>query len=52
VSATINNNFTELTTAQTANRTAIIALTDAVKELSTKQNTLLARLRLAGIIST
>lgn len=52
VSGTINNNFKEFATAQTANRTAIIALTDAVKELSTKQNALLAALRIAGIIST
>jgi len=33
----LNNNFKELTTAQTANRTAIIALTDAIKEITTAQ---------------
>jgi hypothetical protein len=42
VSGTINNNFKELTTAQGQNRTAIIALTDAVKELSTEINLLVA----------
>lgn len=52
VSGTINNNFKELTTAQGQNRTAIVALTDAVKELSTKQNALLAKLRTAGIIAS
>lgn len=42
----------ELVTAQGQDRTAIVALTDAVKELSTKQNALLAKLRIAGIIAT
>lgn len=42
----LNNNFKELTTAQAANRLAIIALTDAIKELSTKQNELLTALNL------
>jgi len=41
----------ELVTAQGEDRTAIVALTDAVKELSTKQNALLAKLRIAGIIT-
>ncbi len=35
-------------TAQTANRTAIIALTDAIKELATKQNLVRTNLRAAG----
>lgn len=35
---TLNNNFKELTTAQAANRAAIVALTDAIKELSTQIN--------------
>lgn len=48
----VRNNVKELTTRQAENRTAIIALTDAVKELSTKQNALLAALRTAGIIAT
>lgn len=52
VSATINNNFKELTTAQGQNRTAIVALTDAIKELSTKQNAVLAALRTSGIIAS
>lgn len=52
VSGTINNNFTELTTAQAANRLAIIALTDAVKELSTKLNAALAKLRTFGVIAS
>lgn len=38
----VKDNFKELTTAQAANRLAIIALTDAVKELSTKLNALIA----------
>lgn len=41
----------ELVTAQGEDRTAIVALTDAIKELSTKLNSLLAKLRLAGVIS-
>lgn len=41
----------ELVTAQGEDRTAIVALTDAVKELSTKLNATLAKLRLAGVIS-
>lgn len=41
----------ELVTAQGEDRTAIVALTDAIKELSTKLNALLAKLRLAGVIS-
>jgi hypothetical protein len=36
------NNLKELTTSQAANRLAIIALTDAVKELSTKVNAILS----------
>lgn len=47
----MKDNFQELTTAQGQDRTAIVALTDAVKELSTKQNALLAALRTAGIIA-
>ena len=46
------DNLKELTTAQAENRTAIVALTDAIKELSTKLNATLAKLRLAGVIST
>jgi predicted RecA/RadA family phage recombinase len=42
----------ELVTAQGENRTAIVALTDAIKELSTKQNALLASLRLTGLIAS
>jgi predicted RecA/RadA family phage recombinase len=45
------DNLKEITTTLAAERTAIVALTDAVKELSTKQNALLAKLRLAGIIA-
>lgn len=45
------DNLKEVTTALAQDRTAIVALTDAVKELSTKQNALLAKLRLAGVIS-
>lgn len=46
---TLNNNFKELTTAQAADRAAIVALTDAVKELSTKLNTVISELQAAGI---
>jgi predicted RecA/RadA family phage recombinase len=46
------NNLKEVTTSLAADRTAVVALTDAVKELSTKLNTTLARLRAAGIIAT
>lgn len=41
LATTAQNNLKELTTAQAANRTAIIALTDAVKELSTKINAII-----------
>lgn len=44
---TLNNNFKELTTAAGQERTAIVALTDAVKELSTKLNAVIAALNLA-----
>lgn len=43
---TLNDNFKELTTAQAQDRTAIVALTDAVKELSTKLNAVIAALNL------
>ena len=46
-----NEQLKELQTAIGQDRTAIIALTDAVKELSTKQNALLAKLRIVGIIA-
>jgi predicted RecA/RadA family phage recombinase len=45
------NNLKELTTSQAANRLAIIALTDAVKELSAKQNAVIAKLVLAQILA-
>ena len=45
----VRNNFKEVTTTQTANRTAIVALTDAVKELSTKVNEINAALLAAGL---
>ncbi|OFW05653.1 MAG: hypothetical protein A3H96_11370 [Acidobacteria bacterium RIFCSPLOWO2_02_FULL_67_36] len=41
----------ELVTAQAADRAAIVALTDAVTELSMKINAALAKLRLAGILT-
>lgn len=46
------NNLAELTARQGENRAAIVALTDAVKELSTKTNSILAALRAAGTIAT
>jgi len=51
LATTAQNNLKESTTAQAENRAAIVALTNAVKELSTKQNALLAKLRIAGIIA-
>lgn len=48
----VQNNFKEVTTSLAADRTAIIALIDATKELSAKINTILARLRLAGTIQS
>jgi predicted RecA/RadA family phage recombinase len=48
----VQNNFKELTTRQSENRAAIVALTDAVKELSTKINSMLAKERIAGIIAS
>jgi predicted RecA/RadA family phage recombinase len=42
----------EIVTAQAEDRTALVALTDAVKELSTKQNAVLTALRAAGVIAT
>ena len=41
----------ELAASQTANITAITAARDAVKELATKFNTLLAELRAAGVLA-
>lgn len=49
---TVQNNFKEMTTAQAANRAATVSLTDAVTELSTKMNALLAKLRIAGVIAS
>ena len=46
----INDGLTEFASSQGQDRTAIVALTDAVKELSTKVNLILARLRTAGVI--
>ncbi len=46
------NNMKELTTAQAANRLAIVALTDAVKELSTKVAAILTSLKNAGIMAS
>lgn len=51
LAGTAHDNLKELTTAQAADRTAIIAATDAIKELATKQNAVLASLRAAGILS-
>lgn len=48
---TVQNNVKELTTAQGQDRTAIVALTDAVQELSTKLNAVLAALRSAGTLA-
>lgn len=51
LSLSVRNNFKEFTTTQIANRVAIIALTDAITELSARSNTMLAELKLAGLIS-
>lgn len=42
----------ELVTAQGQDRTAIVALTDAVKELSTKVNEALAAIRAGGLMAS
>ena len=47
----VKDNFKELTTAQAANRAAIVALTDAVKELATQLNLMRTNLRAAGLMS-
>lgn len=49
---TVQNNFKELTTAQAANRTAIVALTDAIAELASKQNAVLTALKNAAIMAS
>lgn len=51
-SGAINDNFTELATAQAANRLAIVALTDAAAELADKVNDILASLRTGGALET
>ena len=48
----VANNFKELTTAQAANRLAIVALTDAITELATKQNAVVAAMKTAGQMAT
>ena len=48
---TLNNNFKELTTAQAANRAAIVALTDAVAELAAQINLIRTNLRAKGIMA-
>ena len=50
LAGTSRDNLKELTTAQAANRTAIVALQDAIKELSAKQNAVIASLKAAGIM--
>lgn len=50
--AAAKNNFKELTTAQGQNRTAIVALTDAVAELAAKQNAIIAALKTAGLMAS
>jgi predicted RecA/RadA family phage recombinase len=42
----------QLAAKQNVDRTAIVALTDAIKELSTKQNEVIASLKSAGIIAS
>lgn len=46
---TVQNNFKELTTATAAERAAIVSLTNAVKELSTKINAEIAALKAAQL---
>lgn len=50
--ATVQDNFKEITTAQAANRLAIVALTDAIKELSTKQAAILTSLKNSNIMAS
>lgn len=47
-----NEQLKELMTAQGQSRTAIVALTDAVKEITTKLNATLAKLRAGGAIAS
>jgi len=47
--AVVKDNFKELTTAQAANLAAIVSLTNAVKELSSKINAEIAAIKAAGI---
>ncbi len=46
----LKNSVASLAARQAEDRTAVVALTDAVKELSTKINAILASLRLGGAI--
>ena len=46
------DNLKELTTRQGENRTAIVALTDAVKELSTKVNAILSAMKAANLMAS
>lgn len=46
------DNLKELTTAQGQDRTAIVALTDAVKELSTKVNAILTSIKAANLMAS
>ncbi|HPM40809.1 MAG TPA: DUF2190 family protein [bacterium] len=46
------DNLKELTTAQGQDRTAIVALTDAVKELSTKVNVILSAMKSANLMAS
>ncbi|MEQ1862224.1 MAG: hypothetical protein ABMA13_20090 [Chthoniobacteraceae bacterium] len=48
---TEQDNFKELTTAQAANRAAIVALTDAVKELSTQVNLVRTKFITNGLLA-
>ncbi len=49
---TVQNNFKELTTAQAANRTAIVALTHGLAELAAKDNAILTSLKNANLMAS
>ncbi len=52
INGVIADALASLATTQVANRTALIALTDAIKELSTKQNALIASLKTSGAMAS
>lgn len=52
INGVIANALASFATTQTANLAAIVALKDAIKELSTKQNALIASLKTSGVMAS